>query len=430
MSTEPRFPRMHSTVAENYVPDNTSVQTALKNILESKHFQGSKQCSELLHYIVEHSLDPEDAPLKERIIGIQVFRRNPTYDTAEDPVVRVRAADVRKRLAQYYQSYDQGSSPPLHIELLPGSYRATFRMDHSPAASMAMELPTLAAIPDPVKSIAPKHRSLLGWSMGAGAVLTVAALGLLFSLARIQRSPQELFWAPLTRSNQPILLYLGTNVAYIFRPEFLDRYRAAHGMINNGPEFVVDLPPDSSVHAGDLIATQDTFITTGDLTAVEQLLTFMDRSKRPFVLRSGRDIAFGDMRNRPAVLVGGFNNQWTLQVGNDLPFSLEKGTRIDDRIHNGRGWSAPQTRSSNTEDFAIIARLPQSKTGGPVVIVAGIGEYGTQAASEFVSSSEKMRELLRNAPPDWQDKNLEYVLHVRVVDFTPVGVDIVDSASW
>jgi hypothetical protein len=35
---------------------------------------------------------------------IEVFGRSPDYDTAEDPVVRLRAADVRKRLAQYYQA--------------------------------------------------------------------------------------------------------------------------------------------------------------------------------------------------------------------------------------------------------------------------------------------------------------------------------------
>jgi hypothetical protein len=55
----------------------------------------------LFRYIVEHSLAASDGSLRERIIGIEVFGRSPDYDTAEDPGVRLRAADVRKRLAQY-----------------------------------------------------------------------------------------------------------------------------------------------------------------------------------------------------------------------------------------------------------------------------------------------------------------------------------------
>jgi hypothetical protein len=370
-------------------------------------------------------------PRSDRIIGVHVFGRNPAYDTAEDPVVRVRAADVRKRLAQYYQSCDQNPLS-LHIDLLSGSYRASFRIDHAQAASAnaLVEIPDVITNVDSAEVVPPQRRNLLRWIMGACALFAVASFGLLYWIENTQRSAQAAFWAPLTKANQPILIYLGTNVAYIFRPEFLDRYRTAHGMTNNCPEFVVDLPPESSIRAGDLIPTEDTFITTGDMTAVEQLLTFMNSSNRPFVLRCGRDIAFGDLRNRPAVLVGGFNNQWTLQVVGDLPFSLQGGTRIEDRNHPGNGWSAPQTRSQNTEDFAIVARLPQSKTGGPLVIVAGIGEFGTQAASEFVSSPEKMKELLRNAPRNWQEKNMEFVLNAKVLDYTPVAVDVVGSTYW
>ena len=51
--------------------------------------------------MVEHSLSGQEGDLRERVLGVEVFGRASKYDTAEDPVVRVRAADVRKRLAQF-----------------------------------------------------------------------------------------------------------------------------------------------------------------------------------------------------------------------------------------------------------------------------------------------------------------------------------------
>ena len=105
-----------------------AVRKELEQILQSQPFRTSKQCRDLLQYIVEHSLAGRESDLRERIVGIEVFGRSPDYDTAEDPVVRMRAADIRKRLAQFYQAEEPHA---LHIELKPGAYRANFRGRYS-----------------------------------------------------------------------------------------------------------------------------------------------------------------------------------------------------------------------------------------------------------------------------------------------------------
>ncbi len=101
------------------------VQEALGRIMLSQPFKTSRQCQDLLAYIVNHSLAGEEALLRERIIGIEVFGRKPDYDTADDPVVRIRASDVRKRLAVYYQT-SHAELEPVRIDIPSGSYRATF----------------------------------------------------------------------------------------------------------------------------------------------------------------------------------------------------------------------------------------------------------------------------------------------------------------
>jgi hypothetical protein len=75
----------------------------------------------LLAYTVEQALLGNAGELKERTIGVEAFGREPNYDVNLDPVVRTTAAEVRKRLFQYYYSPDHAGE--LIIGLPVGSYR-------------------------------------------------------------------------------------------------------------------------------------------------------------------------------------------------------------------------------------------------------------------------------------------------------------------
>src|SRR5271167_3794183 len=100
------------------------VRSQLKKIVSDGRFSASKRYPSLLQYIVEQTLVGNEDELKERTLGVEVFHRPPDYDTNADPVVRLSAAEVRKRLAQYYQSPGHGDE--LRIELNPGSYVPLF----------------------------------------------------------------------------------------------------------------------------------------------------------------------------------------------------------------------------------------------------------------------------------------------------------------
>jgi hypothetical protein len=112
------------------------VRELLDDILRSNPFRTSRQCQDMFRYIVEQSLAGSDESLRERAIGIEVFGRAPDYDTAEDPVVRLRAADVRKRLAQYYQA-QKNSTEQWKIEVPTGSYKAQFQCPGAAVAQVA-----------------------------------------------------------------------------------------------------------------------------------------------------------------------------------------------------------------------------------------------------------------------------------------------------
>src|ERR1700678_4369270 len=124
-------------------PEAAVVREQLERLLAHPLFSNSKRYPVLLAYTVDQTLKGAGAELKERSIGIGVFGRAPSYDANADPVVRITAGEVRKRLMQYY--YDSTHDGELVIELPSGSYVPQFRV---PEPAPQPEL--LAPIPEPI----------------------------------------------------------------------------------------------------------------------------------------------------------------------------------------------------------------------------------------------------------------------------------------
>ncbi len=105
--------------------DVALVRQHLEVVLSSQAFHGSRRTQEFLRLIVRHALEGETDALRERMIGAELFGRPVSYDTGNDSVVRVRASEVRKKLARYYAELGQ-EQPPAYIELPAGSYVPRF----------------------------------------------------------------------------------------------------------------------------------------------------------------------------------------------------------------------------------------------------------------------------------------------------------------
>ena len=109
------------------------IRLHLKQVLASHVFAGSKRTQDFLELIVTHALEGEFDQLRERMIGAEMFGRPIGYDTGSDSVVRVKATDVRKKLAQYYAEAKE--QPTVRIELPSGSYVPRFHFDTHPRAA-------------------------------------------------------------------------------------------------------------------------------------------------------------------------------------------------------------------------------------------------------------------------------------------------------
>src|SRR6266705_6853339 len=101
-----------------------AVMAELTAILASDSFSSSNRCRDFLEFVVKRALAGDYESLTERFLGVELFGRAVDYETATDSIVRVRANDVRRRLAQYYSA--QRSTAPVRIDLIAGGYIPEF----------------------------------------------------------------------------------------------------------------------------------------------------------------------------------------------------------------------------------------------------------------------------------------------------------------
>jgi hypothetical protein len=378
----------------------------LGRILQSPHFRTSRRSQQFLQYVVEQTLDGHEDRLKERIIGMALFHRAPDYDTGEDAAVRVAANEVRKRLAQYYVA-----TAPLEvrIELPPGSYHAEFIWT-SPLGEEAPESP-----PPVVR----KRR----WALAAAAALLVAAaFWFLWSAPPLEETAFEKFWGPLLETRRPVLICLAHPRVYLLADPLPALPPAGAGAAPPGD------PLD--LRRRGLIESPDQYVGVGDAYATARFAALFAGHNKPFQIRIGYEVSFTDLRESAAVLIGAYSNRWTMQMNAEYRFAFAEYSILD-RQQPGRVWRVdmrPGYRSD--EDYFLISRILGGYSGQPLVMAAGITHAGTQAAGELLTNPAALEEAMRGAPRDWPRKNLQLVLHCKVVGTTPSAPRVAASHYW
>ena len=101
------------------------VRQQLSRILTSKTFHQVDRLKRFVTFIVDETIDGRGGDLKEYIIGVQVFGKEPSFDPRTDPIVRVQARRLRARLTRYYQ--DEGNADEVVVDLPKGGYAPVFK---------------------------------------------------------------------------------------------------------------------------------------------------------------------------------------------------------------------------------------------------------------------------------------------------------------
>lgn len=400
----------------------SAVREQLERILSDPLFKNSKRYPNLLRYIVEHTLDGHKAELKERTLGVEVFGRSPGYDTNADPIVRATAGEIRKRIAQYY--HEPGRDSELRIDLVPGSYVPEFG---PPVPSVAPR--TIALAPPPATKAPGRHR-WIGYAL-ASLIIFTAATGLLHTKLWRSESALKRFWAPLVATPGPVLICVGQRQYRGSSPEFQQKDTS-------------DIPRPQSAQTGpaDQTTVSELYylgsqnVAMPDLVSITRLAGLLDLSGKPYQIRGQSSTNLSDLRNGPVILVGAFNNDWTLRLAGPLRFGFSRDGYhfwVSDRtkpLDKSRGMNYDTPYLKLTEDFAVITRAHDPTTERVVLIVAGLTGYGTTAAGEFVSNPTYLEELSKTAPRNWASKNMQIVISTKVINGNSGPPNVIEKYFW
>lgn len=386
----------------------------LNRLLASEMFRNSRQSEKLLRYLVTHSLEDHEEALRERAIGVNLFGREQKYDTNEDSIVRVCANEVRKRLGRYYAQ--PGITALLRFSIPVGSYRVQFE-------TVTAEPST--AEPPP----APPRRWLL--PAAAGVVLSIVAAAAYWLWPT---SALEEFWGPALASDRPVVILAPNPVVYNFLRDTHQRLRGRETSHVQWQMDPLNPPPDTTVQWREVVPIIDQYVGLGSAHAISDVSVLLSQHHHRADIRFGSASSFQDLLNSPAVLVGAYANRWTLQLTDELRFICGERGQTPEIVDRATRKTYPLNHlrpdGRTPEDYAIISRLFHPKTGKLMIALAGVTQYGTQAAGEFVTDPARLSETFRTAPRGWGRRNVQLLLRIPVVEQVPGRPDVVAVHIW
>ncbi len=418
--------------------DAAQVRRQLDRLLGDSHFSHSRRFPDFLRFVVNHTLAGQTEMLKERTLGIEVFGKEADYDTGTDPIVRVTAAEIRKRIAQYYQ--EPGRENELRITLPSGSYVPKFDwpnagpvLNLSPDTRFAAkageasagrvvaddlfkaELQAETAADATDRAYAMRFRAAIAALICVSIALL--AVGVNSALQQVRESAFNFFWRPVLSSPDPVLVCIADQLQYS-EISLRDAANPSHQVVLK----------DSLVAA-----------IFDDLNAAVKVAGILQAADKRYSLRSEGGTGLEDLRAGPAIFIGAFDNAWTLRLTNSLRYHFANAPdmsqfRIVDSTNPGLNrWVVDrnvQMETNNYRDYAILARFTDANTGKVAVIAAGIGRGGTIAAGEFLSNRDLLDQLRRAARDAGNKTNMEVVISTQIIGGAPGSPRMEASYFW
>lgn len=402
----------------------------VERILASDLIKGSRSLHGLLRFIVEAKLEGRDDEIKETVLATEVFGRRADFDGRADPVARVNAHRLRKKLKEYYDG--QGANDPWIIQIPAGTYvpeidRAAqptlpARPDPAPLppplTAEELEAPPPSAPPAKASPTDATDRSrprVPEWALAA-----IAAASLLFAAVvwfRAQSPPlhpasaTERLWKDFLAPDAAPTSIVFNEVVFLSNDKVLLRYNGpVSGPTGAGFASPEEVKPyvDAELldRVGPLLFNR-TYGSIGQVYSIRALSLLFARfgkepALRPFrLLRpdepSSENLILSDTSNLAALnlslerfrrIEGSFDYQSSnppaieatdLVDGSTVRYALESDARTHER----------------KVDYAVVAWLPGRKPHLRVVLIQGLTSAGSWAATKAVTTDDGVEQLER-----------------------------------
>lgn len=438
------------------VPARDETLEQLDKLLHSRILHGSESLKAFLRFVVTKAVDNQDASLKEYTIATEVFGRSNDYDSRSDSVVRVQAGRLRSKLLEYYAT--EGKHDKILINLPKGHYAPAFSYIEgingtSAPANLTLESAATTTEPATVKQYWPRI------TIAALAIvilaLAIAALNYGVEANRLKDSlslkaiqPAEVqaaapLWGEFFHSPEPVLvafsnaLFRGTAETgmQVFNPMDSPRAKAgSHAAAQNAG--VTD-------EAGAVIT--DHYTGIGEVMGVYSIGDLFYKAGRSIRVKRSLMLTWDDLKTENIIILGSPAENFVLR---DLPQQQDFVFRPlkDDKQNITLGiintkpkpgeqesYLAKQegpSRSQISEDYALVSLLRGLDEKHRLLILAGITTYGTQAAAEYVSKPEHIKDLIAHLDSSSGDSPklpsfYQVLIKVKVNSGVPVQISYV-----
>jgi hypothetical protein len=427
-------------------PSKAEVRETMRRILTSRHFVNALTKQRFLQLLCDYYLDGRASELNEYMIGCELYDRDENYNPALDPIVRVGAHGLRKRLEAYYKG--EGKNDEIILELPHGTYAPNFIRRGAP-----QEVHDLAkAAPDPQVSGAffERHSKILLNLLVVFLMVITIALAYSNSQLRNQskasaqsRGTPEVYepvWGTFLKDGNPALIVLGNPPVYRFR-------HPTDPVLSSGMR--LDLTPEETKVMGDrlgrerlvfnnlsapqLMLAYDEYACLGEAVGLHRVTSLFNKMGKTLNLKQNRRLVSEDLKNHDAILLGSsWVKEWLgngpirqcFTTGPALAITSQNLLPGDEREYVAK---YDQETGKLTEDYALITVKPGISERRTVMIVAGTRSEGTQAAAEYLTDenyladlNQRFRRTLGGVP-----KYFQVLLRVSVDSGIPTNISVV-----
>jgi hypothetical protein len=407
--------------------ERSAITEEMDQILADPAFKSSKRCQALLRRLIEHALVGDHDGMKERTLGVEVFGREASYDTSSDPIVRITANEIRKRLGQWYQEPNRHHA--VRIRLVAGSYLPKFDFESVPAATEASEEKPAANQVEPQEAGAstdeasPKRTPFWQKPILLGAV----ALGLLIAVILLVRpnffnTGEFSVWEPLTQQQTPLILCISDE----------DWQADARAQGLEYMDLVAKVIDSREVPQKGNSPIMGTYYPAVDAFIANKITNRIALHGKQTTLRRSSELSFDDLRHQPVVIIAGLN-PWSLILLSKLRYSV----RVDPVTHtrwiqdsgnpSSRKWTVADTLERADVDYAIVSRFRDPETGQWIISLGGLYSYGTVSACSLLTDSEYAYMLPRAFHTS---QNAQIVLKTNVINGNAGPPQVVAVYTW
>jgi hypothetical protein len=429
--------------------DSADVSQTLEKVLSSKYFVHAHKKRQFLNVVCDFYLNGRAHELNEYVLAYDVFGRDNTYNPSADPIVRVVAHEIRKKLDSYYQN--EGAGDEIRMELPAGSYQPVFHRQILPPPEEIKNVVT--PVDTKIEPVPERHPMNIGTIVLSFVCLALAVSVIVLALSNraLRQKPAVTrdaavdggVWESFLNDSTPPVVVLSNppvpRLSNAHEPDILlkEAVPLSSAAIKALKERLVT-NPQTLVGESNVKYHQNTRLTIsnhnhtglGEAIGLHYLTNFFRDVNREIALKQSRTLSAEDLKNRNVIMLGGaWVNDWSGKLPDDEDFAYSVNATILNRNPQAgeEREYVPQFDGRTgglLTDYALITIKPNLTAAHKVMVLSGIYSQGTEAAVEFVTVRDYLNQINQRLEQSNMSGHFQALLKVGVENGIPTTISI------